>query len=509
MTDTTFDKDGGVPRATRRGVQAERILLPVAVVVGLAIGIVARIVGEAGPLWIDEAVTGVVAAQPGLRAMAEMALQDPNAPLFYALAHAWAGVAGLDDAALRTPSLAAALLTPFIVLLPNPALDRNQRLLWGALLALAWPSLMFAQEARSYALLLALATGTTVAFLRLVAAPTLGRALLWTSLGTLTVLTHYLAAVVVGLQGLAYLALCGRRALRTWPAVLVVLPAVAWLTWHAPTLARFADPAHAWYQLVELRHFSAVATFLFGTVELAAWTLAIATLMLLRGLVAGVKRRVPSSPTATATPAAVAVVVSVAAAALMLGLGAIRPSFTLRYLVPCVPGILLGAALVAAEMSRRVPASGLVYVLLFGMLAVRWVADGSVPGYKRDLETQSGSRTLMAAGVERVAFVWDNPLFGAMDPRFARALGGFFFHRAGMPVAVEVFQGADIARLDAWTTAAGPRSGLIWIHEPELNGPLAAHFPPAAARDPAWRCTRTGAGGAGRDAPGVITCLRN
>ncbi|MBI5110952.1 MAG: hypothetical protein HZA68_03145 [Rhodovulum sp.] len=507
MTDTTFDKDGGVPRATRLGVQAERILLPVAVVVALAIGIVARIVGEAGPLWIDEAVTGVVAAQPDLRAMAAMALQDPNAPLFYALAHAWAGVAGLDDAALRTPSLAAALLTPFIVLLPNPALDRNQRLLWGALLALAWPSLMFAQEARSYALLLALATATTVAFLRLVATPSLGRALLWTSLGTLTILNHYLAAVVVGLQGLAYLALCGRRALRTWPAVLVVLPAVAWLTWHGPTLARFADPAHAWYQLVELRHMSAVATFLFGTVELAAWTLAIATLMLLRGLVAGMRRRVPSSP--TATPATVAVVVSVAAAALMLGLGAIRPSFTLRYLVPCVPGILLGAALVAVEMSRRVPASGLVYVLLFGMLAVRWAADGSVPGYKRDLETQSGSRTLMAAGVERVAFVWDNPLFGAMDPRFARALGGFFFHRAGMPVAVEVFQGADIARLDAWTTAAGPRSGLIWIHEPELNGPLAAHFPPAAAGDPAWRCTRTGAGVAGRVAPGVLTCVRN
>lgn len=454
--------------------------------------------GGDAPLWMDEAVTGVVAAQPSAREMAQAALKDPNAPLFYALVHAWTGIAGLANPALRCPSLVCALLTPLIVLVPNPVVGRDVRLLWCALLALWWPSLLFAQEARCYTLLLALATGTTVAYARLLAAPGIGRAIAWSGLGALTILTHYQAAALIGVQGLAYLIIHRRQAIRTWPAALAFIPVVIWTALHSGTLARFADPQFAWYQIVDGRHLPVIAGFLFGFPVLAVWTVLFGLGSLARDIRLG---RLRSD---ILDPAVVVVATSVVAVTIMLVAGAVRPCFTIRYIIPCAPGILLGAALAAERMNRRLAGSGLVYVLLFGIVAVTWVGESAVPAYKHDLEIQSGSETMITAGAERVIFVWDNPLFDAMDPQFARELGGFFFRRAGKPVAVEALQSKDIAELETtWSVAAGARTGLLWVHEPELRGRAARHYPPRQISDPAWRCSRTSQGPVG-----VTACLR-
>jgi hypothetical protein len=479
--------------------RSERALLFGSVAVAFAAGAAIRLVaGGDAPLWMDEAVTGVIAAQSGAWDMAQAALKDPNAPLFYALVHAWAGVAGLGNSALRCPSLICALLTPLIVLVPNPAIGRDVRLLWCALLALWWPGLLFAQEARCYTLLLALATGATVACARLLAAPGIGRAIVWSGLGALTILTHYQAAALIGVQGLAHVIIHRRHTVRTWPAALAFIPVVVWMALQSETLIRFADQRFAWYQIVDDRHLPVIAGFLFGLPVLAVWTILFGLWRLARDARAGLLRRDILSP------AIVVVATSVAALAVMLIIGAIRPSFTIRYLIPCAPGILLGAALVAKQMNRRLAGSGLVYVLLFGIVAVKWAGEGAVPPYKRDLEIQSASETMIAARVERVVFVWDNPLFDAMDPNFARELGGFFFHRAGMSIVVEAVQSKDIAGLETtWSAAAGVRTGLLWVHEPELRGQAAMHYPPSTISDPGWRCSKTGQGPVG-----VIACLR-
>lgn len=498
MRDTCIDVSTGRNRPGWLSIRSERALLFGTVVIAFAAGTMIRLVaGGDAPLWMDETVTGVIAAQPSAREMAQAALKDPNAPLFYALVHAWSGIAGLANPALRCPSLICALLTPLIVLVPNPAVGRDVRLLWCALLALWWPGLLFAQEARCYALLLALATGTTVACARLLAAPGIGRAIVWSGLGALTILTHYQAAVLIGVQGLACLIIHRRHALRTWPALLAFIPVVIWMTWQSETLIRFADPRFTWYQIVDDRHLPVIAGFLFGLPVLAAWTVLFGLGLLARDARAGLFQRDIHNP------AIVVVATSVAALTVMLVVGAMRPCFTIRYLIPCAPGILLGAALVAAQMNRRWTASGLVYVLLFGIVAVKWVGDGAVPPYKHDLEIQSGSEAMITAGAERVVFVWDNPLFDAMDPRFARELGGFFFRRAGVSVAVEAVQSRDIAGLETAWPAAGPRTGLLWVHEPELRGPMSTHFPPRPVSDPAWRCSTTS-----QRAVGVTACLR-
>lgn len=478
----------------------EQVLLAASVILAFGIGSAIKIVvGGEAPLWMDEAVTGVIAVQPNVHAMVARALSDPGAPLYYAFMYGWAGVAGDSNAALRFPSVVFAITAPLIVLVPNPAVRRDKRLLWCALLALWWPGLRFAQEARCYAMLLFLATATTVAYMRLLVLPGIGRATIWAVLGALTILTHYYAAVLIGIQGLAYAAVHGRRAVRTWPALLAFVPVLGWIKLHSETLIRFADPSFTWYQLIDHRHLPSVAEFLFGMPVLAVWAVLVGLGALAAGLRTGSGRRDALSP------ATVVVGTAVTAVIIVLVVGALRPSVTIRYLIPCAPGILLGVALAADVMNRRLAASGIVFVVLFGIAAVNWVREGGVPAYKQELEIESASRAMIDAKVERVAFVWDNPLFDAMDPGFARELGGFFFHRAGVAVGVEAFQRDRLNMLEASLSAdaSGARTGLLWVHEPDLPRPTAMQYPPAALSDPAWRCTKTGRGSAG-----AIGCVR-
>lgn len=87
--------------------------LQITAISALILGAVLRgFIGADAPFWIDEAATGVYASQPDIASLVTMARLDCNAPLYFVLAYAWAGLAGISDFALRIPSLAFALLAP-------------------------------------------------------------------------------------------------------------------------------------------------------------------------------------------------------------------------------------------------------------------------------------------------------------------------------------------------------------------------------------------------------------
>ena len=467
----------------------------------LLVGLAARLfVSPDRPLWLDEAWTLGVAGLPDWKATVAQVWLDANAPLYPLLIHLWAGLAGTSDAALRCPSLVFSLAAPLLVAgWRVDGLRVEERLAVATLLAVWIEGILQAQEARCYALLLLLATAQTLAFLQLLRRPDLGRAALWTGLAGAVVLTHYQAAALGLCQGLAYLATHRMRAMRTWPAALALAPALAVGLWHAPRLALFARPDVAWYPPVTWDTVTDVLRYVTGAgalyalpvagLGMAGWRLARG-----RGAAAG-----PAAPWLAALTA-------VAAAALLLTVGALRPSFSLRYVTPCVPGIALGLALSARGLAPVFPGAVTGLMLMAGALSANWSMD--VAGRLRHPYTfEAASRDLAATRPAHLVFLWDHPAQQVEQPSQYVMFGGAFLRRSGSTaevIPVMVRPGED-PNLRLVQSARKPDSVILWLYDTHVRGTAAARFPPRIpALDASFGCRNYA-----RGAIGVIACARS
>jgi uncharacterized membrane protein len=477
-------------------------LLVVTVGLALVLGVALRfVVGGDLPLWFDETWTGAIVGQETLAATIEQVLLDANGPLYFVLMHAWTNIFGLSDAALRLPSFVSGALVPFVALIATRGMDRPVQLIWCGLLALWIPALWYAQEARCYSLVLLLATGCTVAYVRLMAQPTARAAVVWASLATLAILTQYHALILVGCQGLAYLAHHRGRALRTWPAPLLFLPAAAWLAVHRSRLSEYARSDAGWQPRLELEHAPEIVDFVVGDIRLAA------ILVLLAAVAVYLVWR--DRPHASPRPDAqsfvwLAVAAAVAGALVTIGVGIAVPSFTTRYLMPFMPGILLGVALVVAALGRRWAMVSVGAVLLYALFASVWAGERSQSGGK-SFNFEGASRALMTSDPDHLVFLWDNPLLGVLAPSQLQAVGGFFFRREGrvIPVTPVILHPGDdpSQRLLA---VAGARSAILWIYDTAVQGTAAASRAPRIEDlDGDWTCRDHG-----RGSFGVVACYR-
>jgi uncharacterized membrane protein len=122
----------------------------------ILVSIAARVaVGSGQPLWLDEAWTGAIIAQPDVNGLFREIYLDPNGPLYFVLMYGWSKLFGLSDAALRFPSLVFGAAAPLLIAFARvPGLSRDARLAWATLLAVWVPGIWFSQEARCYSLLL-------------------------------------------------------------------------------------------------------------------------------------------------------------------------------------------------------------------------------------------------------------------------------------------------------------------------------------------------------------------
>jgi hypothetical protein len=387
-----------------------------------------------------------------------------------------------------------ACLAPLAALIPGPGVSRPARWLWAVLLAGWTPAIWFAQDARCYTLLLLLATAATAAFGRLLARPALGLAATWAGLASLTLLTHYHAVLLVGCQGLIYLAVHRRRALVTWPALILFLPAAGWILWHLPRVAQYADPNIAWYGRLRLKRLWRIADFVFGN-RAALW---VAVGWAALGLMAG--RRASGEDGARPW---LAVAASALALALAIGLGFLRPSLVERYLVPFTPGVLLGLALLGGRLAARWRWAPVVLALAWVGQAADWTAHYRRPP-ERFYSFGAASDFIMAAGAHRLVLYWDHPAAPVVGAAQLREVGGFFFRRAGWPIAVDpvIRPPRQDAQAAVFARAHAPDSAVLWMYDRGVIGTAGRLGQPRPDRlGPRWRCHDFGS-----TAVGVLAC---
>ena len=211
---------------------------------------------DAQSLWYDEGFS-VYLARMDLGEITARTAADIQPPLYYYLLHAWIGLFGDSEAALRGLSLLFGVLSVPLIYAVAWQLFRSRLagLLAALFLAVSPLHLWYGQEARMYTLLTFFCLLSSFILLRIVQAKTKGMELaLWIvySLVSISaVYTHYFAFFVVIFQGLYLLLVWVGRGLR--PARLLaggvasaVAILVAYVPWWPHVLARLGADVSYW-----------------------------------------------------------------------------------------------------------------------------------------------------------------------------------------------------------------------------------------------------------------------
>ncbi len=485
-----------------------RAPVPFAALLCIAISIALRIgVGVNRPFWLDEAWTGATILQPDVQHLFHQVYLDWNAPLYPFLMYGWGKLLGYSDFALRFPSLLFGIATPLLIACDRrgAGLEDGERLTWAAMLSIWFPAIWFSQEARCYSLLLLVCTGQALALGRLIARPDISKACQWAAWSSLAILIHYHAVFVTLTQGLVYLIVCRKQALKTWLAAIVFAPTFAWILFHLPRVLEFPRLGKVWYSTLQFQDTVAFFLFLCGTPALPlVFALSVAAGARSRGNArASFPNSRPSSIEARAIVAA-----SVAAFALVILIGLFRPFIVPRYLIPIAPGITLGVVLLwkfcnppwAHSLRTLVVACFCASIVTTVKVALNPISP-SIFSY------ETAANDLAARGITNLVFAWDNPTSPAIDRSTFEALGRFFFDRLDRQVAVTPVNlqasGTDasaalLERVHSTNTA------ILWLFDLNVHDTVARTMPPRIeSLDPSWICHNYAP-----DNFGVIACYQ-
>lgn len=462
--------------------------------------------GLTAPLWLDENFSAAIATQPDLKSLVDWCLGELSGPLYYSLLWGWEKIAGDSNTALRIPSLFFSLAAPALLLWKGHE-DPSVRLSWAICVMLWRPGFEIAADARPYTLMLFLGCAQAICFLRMMKMPSTPRAAAWASVSSLAVLTHYHAAVISGFQGLAYLIVWHRKALRTWPALLVLLPMVAWISVHLPFVLSFAKSDYTWYQFVTWKDALFAPLFLSGSVA------AFATLLFL--LPASLYVRFSAFPVNQRTysgmsPEFALIMTGLFSTALVVGIGFVRPTFSMRYLLPYVGAASLLIPILLREVKHFAPAGPMaVMLLLIGSSIPSFVKHLARPlddhRYKFNFE-QPSTWIMHNSNARRLIYLWDNPTALISDPRRLAEVGGFFFRREGRAIEVLIPRyavNADPQPAISRLTGERGDTAIIWAYDKAVPNTSGLVHPPQLSRESGrWKCRDFGS-----DHIVVLACL--
>jgi mannosyltransferase len=149
--------------------------------------------------WYDEAFTPVHVLHPSLWATLRSVLHTENTPpLWYLLAWADSRILGTGEIALRLPSAIAGVATvPIAWAIGRELSSRACATVAAALVAVNPLFVWYSQEARAYALFVALSALAMLCFLRAARDPTPARMAAFAATGTLALLSHYFAVFLL------------------------------------------------------------------------------------------------------------------------------------------------------------------------------------------------------------------------------------------------------------------------------------------------------------------------
>ncbi len=458
--------------------------------VALLVGLSGRIFYSLNtPLWFDETFTGVITSQPTLADLIGWCRSELTGPAFYAPFWLWVNLAGSSDLALRLPNLALSIATPLAILRFGNR-DADLRLWWAVFVLLWAPFFAVAGEARGYPEIFALGTVQAIVFARLLERPTTKRASIWVAVSSLIVLCNYWGAVPALVQGLAFLAVHRLRAIRTWPSLAFLVPMLAWSVFHLPYVMAFAYGQSTGISGLPLSAVLDIPAFVFGNGLNGTLIFAI----VLGSLAIGLARddwRQRIWERIWANPDRAVAFCGIASIAAMLAMGFVRPGFAPRYMMAAMPSFLLGLALWARAMAVRNPRAVTLVVAIMVATAVGIL--GSIlrdpeSDPRHNFELERASAWLAQQPPEHLVVLWDNPSSDGVETGRLAELGGFFLHRAGYRVAVDVARAGAVAdpnRAVLALTEARRKSAILWFANEEQPQSRA---PRIESMDPRFEC---------------------
>lgn len=156
--------------------------------------------------WYDESFTASLVHHSPSRMLGLLPQTELTPPLYYCVAWVWARIFGFGEAGLRSLSAVAGVATiPAVYGLASKLISRRAGLIAAALATCNPLLIWYSQEARSYALLVLLATLSLLAFAHVRLQPTLRLLCAWALAAALTIATHYYGVLVVVPEALALL----------------------------------------------------------------------------------------------------------------------------------------------------------------------------------------------------------------------------------------------------------------------------------------------------------------
>ena len=229
----------------------------------VAIGAVLRLIALGHKsFWLDEIASVVLARTPASWFWHWLWHEEGNMTLYYVLLRPWLHL-GLSETTVRLLSVIPGIASiPMMYLLAARLFGKSIGILAALLFALNTCAVVYAQEARSYSLLLLGTIAATYLFVRLVERPTMRRALVYALVAAATLYCHYFAMLVVAshLVSVAFLP-AGRR---PWGRLVVAWFVLGAMAVPAAWMIHLQDPGHlnwvkppSWLELYHLGAFLA------------------------------------------------------------------------------------------------------------------------------------------------------------------------------------------------------------------------------------------------------------
>jgi len=439
-------------------------------------------------LWLDESATVAIAGQHGAALGSALARDGGNMLGYYALIHLLIGAFGDGVLVLRLPSaLAAGATATLTAAIARRLWDRTAAAAAGVLTAVSLTLVYWGQDARSYALMLALISGSFLALIALLDSERAGRGAAWLAYVVLTTGAVYsaLAAALIVPAQLPVLAWRRERARALASAValtaaccvpLAVLAAArgaSQLFWVPSPSLRIAQ------QVLQALTSSGLQPGYYTAAGDALLILTCATLLAAAfAAIAGLWRRRVGAGWAAGgrvreRPAAIAVswlVVPVLAALVVSAAG--HSIFQARYVIVSLPAVALLLAGILRD--RRLPRAA-AGALLVALLALRVLA--LAPSYGVSSE-QWQAATAYVAGHTRPG---DCIAFYPLDARMPFAYYAASQPRLPTPVLPALRWGRVRSFVEEYRTlsprqlAALPaRCSRVWLvssHRGRLGGP--------------------------------------
>ena len=459
-------------------------------------------IGLGAPLWLDEAWTGAFASVPTFSDLVHQAREEVGGPIYYILIWTWALVFGSSNISLHSFSLLLSASVPFIAWLGLRKSRPSIALVWAVLIAIWGPGIAQSGYARCYPLLSCLVTGTTIAYIHLLDRPNIKNAFWWTAFGTLTILTHYYAAILFLAQGIFLTAVLRNRAIQLWSSTVVVLPALVWVLLNLPRLTKMTSPALNWYHVLSFWDVPFIAFNLLGTQSLPIGIFLIAvigcsSLFVYRHLALsnGCRQDIP------VTAASAAALLSVV---LFFLIGTWHPIFARRYLTIFEPGVALALAIWMITSSMYLRANVALSVMALVLVSCSfWF--GPWPMGERIYSFEPASKWINERRPTRLVFFWDNPTSLTVPRDQLDLVGRFFFEREGNNIAVvSVYPtlGDDMNR--KMSDEVGSDTAALWLYDLNVHDTSAsAHKPSLSDRRPDLDCRDFGDASRGI---GVLAC---